>query len=151
VLIVSGQKPGLKDKDAVYALGMNAKDFRKQFGPPEREIESQESIGVVRRWQYLNDGLEVFVTQQGVIAAFTVYLIPSLPYQGQAFRAARGAQTDTGIASGASLRQIVKIHGEPSARTDIGAFMAIDYVRAGMAVSFRFNGGVLAYISLRNW
>jgi hypothetical protein len=73
---------------------MSARNFRKQFGSPERETDPSS---VLRRWQYVNDGLDVFVTPEDGIAQFTLYLVPSATY-----RAARAAQTDTGIAAGAS-------------------------------------------------
>ncbi len=147
VVVTHGQL-GFKEGDKLYTLGMKGSDFERQFGPPEERsnIGTGGYLANCTVLDYTTDGLEVIVDPDGKIKCFTFYLT----YHG-IFKPAN-ASTDTGIRAGVSLRQIVKIQGEPYARKDIDIDEiedhAVFYKYDELVLGFNFKQGEFYSITL---
>jgi len=105
----SGEVAFREGKDE-YRVGMDSKDFQKQFGPPEQTFD----IGGGRQQlNYDKDGLIVVVSPKGKVVLFNFTIKADASGMAKAH-----AKTDKGIDADASIRQVVKAHGEPTKRED---------------------------------
>lgn len=141
--ILTKDEFAFREGKQVYRLGVKASDFEKQFGPPENRSKDNDPDGGYTAsctyLQYVNDGLEVLVDPKGIVKGFTFYVVPSTKYK------AAKVRTDTGIESGASARQIHKLHGEPYKRDEFKVtgfdWLKLYYQKDSIVLTFKFDEG----------
>ena len=118
VAVIDGATPGIKEGTEFYPVGTPARDFVKQFGKPDREDP--------RGLCYSGEGLTVLVDENGKVAAFCFSTIAGPdPFLGRVVVRAAVVETDRGIGSKSTYRQIVKAYGEPTVdrRRENGRFL----------------------------
>ncbi len=138
IIVTKGQL-GFKEGKDFYELGMTFTDFRNKFGPPEKSNSDQG-----RQWyNYTNDGLTVNVASDGTIDGFIFCVAACDTVQ------AASVATDTGIARGASAREIVRQHAEPTKKLAVSDMMTLGYkYQNGDGLLFCFSNGLLNTINI---
>lgn len=160
--IVTNPRLGFKEGSTLYKLGQPISAFLESFGPAEKvkrdtyegfnsenftqEEYARQYLAYTKTHYYVNDGVMITENKEGVIKGILFYVVPI-----QSLKSAN-VKTEEGIASGASLRDIVKTYGEPFKKTENNLLGYQDtkiYYRYGNDVlSFRFKDGVLESISI---
>jgi hypothetical protein len=160
--IVTQPRLGFKEGSTVYILGQPISAFLASFGPPEKitrntydesqlknytqEQFAREYLAYTESHYYFNDGMTITGDKEGVIKTIAFYVVASQPLK------SANVKTEKGITSGASLREIFKIYGEPFKRTEnnlLGYQSTKIYYRYGNDVlGFHFKDGVLGTITL---
>jgi hypothetical protein len=107
--IVTNDALALAEGSNKYTVGMDAAEFEKRFGPPEKRLGK---VGEPQTLFYTNDGIHVSTNEKGKVSNITVYVAAHHEPPFPDMKAASGA-TDRKIGAGASLRDIVKAYGKP--------------------------------------
>jgi hypothetical protein len=149
--VITKDQLGFREGKEVYSLGMKISDFLSKFGPAEKSLKDKFFSGYLANtttYFYVNDGLMVTANKDGVIIGFIFYLLPS-----KTMRSA-SVTTDTGVVTGFSAREIIKLHGEPFKKeeftTDKFEEMKLYYKYADLVLSFTFDHGLLQSISMNS-
>jgi len=160
--ILTKPRLGFKEGSTLYILGQPISAFLASFGPAEKierdtydefnlrhftqENYARQYLAYTKTHFYVNDGVMITEDKDGVIKGIIFYVVPSLPLK------SANVKTDEGIAAGASLREIVKIYGEPFEKKEttlLGYQEKSIYYRQGNDVlCFNFKDGVLVTINL---
>jgi hypothetical protein len=112
-----GDQPGFSDGKSTYSLGMNADDFKKAFGSPDKERPAQirQNLTIL---DYQADGF-IAEVRGGVVVAFDFYLTG---YDGSSIGEPKyesfDATTDKGVGADATKREIIKALGDPASVRD---------------------------------
>lgn len=161
-VIVTKPKLGFKEGSTVYTLGQSISAFLADFGPAEvitldtydeneAQLFSQDEydrqyLANTKTHGYVNDGIAITENKFGTIKGIYFYLIPDKP------KKSANVKTDEGVTSGSSLREIIKIYGEPfkQKEDEFLRYKNTDiYYKYGYDVlCFNFKNGVLNTISL---
>lgn len=160
--IVTKPVLGFKEGTTMYKLGQTMAAFLASFGPAEKiKIEKYDGLSLklfaqeeyakqylayTKTHCYVNDGVMITEDKEGVIKGVIFSVVT-----GESVKSAN-VKTEEGITSGASLREIIKIYGEPLKKTQddtLGYQIMHIYYRYGNDVlSFMFKDGVLQTISI---
>jgi hypothetical protein len=160
--IVTKPSLGFKEGSTVYKLGQPISAFLASFGPAEiinkdeydqpnskrytQTEYARQYLAYSKSHYYVNDGLIITENTEGAIKGIIFYLATS-----QSMKSAN-VKTEEGINSGASLREIVKIYGEPFKKSGVNLlgyqYTEIYYKYGNDVLSFDFKDGVLDTISI---
>jgi hypothetical protein len=126
---------------------MRIEDFTKKFGPAEKVTRHDDwdkgYLAYTTTHEYINDGLTVTASKEGVITQLIFRVRPEEDYKPSR------VSTDTGIRLGSSLREIVKLHGEPFKRKESKwEGIQLFYRYGEMLLVFGFDAGRLSSIGM---
>jgi hypothetical protein len=162
-VITTTTRLGFKEKAKSYVLGQPVADFLTKFGPAEScltddysgssaklmteaEYAAKTFLAYTKSYGYVNDGLIITEDKAGRIKGVIFYVRADHGFTPATVR------TEQGVSHGASLREIVKVYGQPRKQRerDVSGYHQLDvFYRFGDDVlSFRFKDGVLSEIHL---
>jgi hypothetical protein len=114
LVVVTKGEPGIRADGDFYPLGMTARQFIRDFGPP---VQSKAG-----RLEYPDDGLEVRLDGEGSINSFLLDVKPQ-----RAGAASPEFETDTGIRSTADYQRALAMQGNPEEEVSQGGHRALIY------------------------
>ena len=118
-IVMTGDKKGFKDGDSVYELGMKSDEFIRKFGDPDKKTDD----GMLC---YLGEGIQVS-TENGTVKSFCFYTAGfDWPERDLHFKPADTA-TDNGVHAGMTYREVTKLIGSPTKKSDAGDLIGAEY------------------------
>ncbi len=151
IQIVTRGRLAFREGKSEYVLGMKFSDFQASFGPAEKSEKSDGKEGYLMdtvTHYYVNDGLLVTANNENEVIGFIFYVTPSTTLK------AAKVSTDTGIVTGASVREIMRSHGEPFKKKEFKndrlgyEELKLYYKYDDLVLSFRFDHGLFKSIAM---
>ncbi len=140
---------GFQENGSTYLLGQSTNDFLEKFGPAEQTMSLPEDgtyLSGTTSYDYVNDGVSVTADKSGYIKGILFALLPSDNSK------AADVKTEAGIGKDASMREIVRIYGNPIKKREhdlLGYVHTEIFYQFGDGVlSFSFKNGILNKIGM---
>jgi hypothetical protein len=135
-ILLTELEHGFREAETRYLVGMPVDAFRRKFGEPDRELEDALN--------YNRDGIRV-ICEKGKIKRFVFFFQrEDMSELGAGVFEPASAKTEKGITSTASIREFVRVHGDPQKRVQTRSSVYLTYP-FGVA---EFSGSQLNSISI---